>query len=73
MFVITELSDSMEIRAASVDKKVAVIEQIQNKYINKLVSDLGLAVHLYKVIDIPEYEIHGEILVASVRFQLILY
>lgn len=71
MFVLTTVNDKIEIRVASRNKRDAVIQELKKKYINKLVEDLGLAVHLHEIINIYEYEIRSDILVSDVTFQLI--
>lgn len=71
MFVITELSDKVEIMAASSDKRQMVAEQLRRKYTNRLVDGLGLGVSLHEVLRIHEYEIRDEVLVASVTFQVL--
>lgn len=73
MFVITELEDRVEIKAAAWNKKASVEEQLHKKYVNKLVGDLGQAMAIHSIISIASYEIHSNILVATVTFQVLFY
>lgn len=73
MFVITELEDTVEIRAASEDKAAAVAEQLRLKYCGRLVNELGLAVHLHGVVEIREYVMKNAILEADAVFQVLFY
>lgn len=73
MFVIAELLDTVEIKASSQDKVASVIEKIQQKYIGKLVDELGLGIHFHEMKEISEYFIKSEILAANVRFEIIFY
>lgn len=73
MFVITELEDRVEIRAAAPDKKKSVVRELETRYSGRLVDGLGLAVRLHAVCSIAEYEMHGEKLVASVTFRVLFY
>lgn len=68
MFVLTELEDSIEIRASSVEKELDVLRRLHQKYVNKLVDGLGLCLYVHEILGILEYEIQSEILVATVRF-----
>ena len=52
MFVLFELFETLEIKATAINKIDSRIEQLQEKYIVKLVDDLGLRVHFYKLIEI---------------------
>lgn len=68
MFVLTDLEDSVEIRASSVEKELDVLRRLHQKYTNKLVDGLGLCLRVHEAMEILEYEIQSEILVAAVRF-----
>lgn len=71
MFVVTELTDKIEIPAAAPDKRQMVTEQIRRKYTSRLVEGLGLGVALHAVLGVCEYEIRDEVLVASATFQIL--
>lgn len=73
MFVITELEDRVEIRAADWNKKASVEEQLHKKYVNKLVGDLGQAIAIHSIVGVASYEIHSNILLATVTFQVLFY
>lgn len=71
MFVISEIRDTIEIRAAATDKEESIRLRIIKKYVNKMVDELGLGIHLYKINNIFEYKISSENLLADVSFQMI--
>ncbi|KAI5150338.1 DNA-directed RNA polymerase III subunit RPC8 [Enteropsectra breve] len=73
MHVISEIEDTVEIRAACSDKTAEALSQIKRKYIGKISEELGIGVHLCKMLADPIYEIHGEMLVATVRFQMVFW
>lgn len=73
MFVISELQDTVEIRASIEDKIQGVMQSIETKYSFKFVENLGIALHLNRIIEIHELKILSEILVANVTFELIFY
>lgn len=73
MFVITEIEDIIEIKAAAKDKKEAVEFELKKKYKNKIVNDLGVAIDIYKILNIKSYEIRSNILVATVVFEILFY
>jgi len=73
MFVISELQDSVEISAASPDKLSAVWERLRLKYTSVLVETLGLAVFVCRVVDVLEYAVQGDRLVADVIFEAVFY
>lgn len=73
MLVITELEDTVEIRAALEDKTAAVAGQLRLKYCGCFANELGLGVHLHAVVRIKEYVMKGAILVADTVFQVLFY
>lgn len=73
MFVLSELRDSVEIRACSLDKTAAVLDRLKQKYCFKLVDSLGLAVYVKDILEIIEFEIKSEILVVDVIFEVIFF
>ncbi|MCA9750330.1 MAG: RNA polymerase III subunit Rbc25 domain-containing protein [Romboutsia sp.] len=49
------------------------MNKLEKKYINKLVNNLGIAIHIYRINEIIEYEMIGNILMASTIFEIIFY
>ncbi|KAI5169451.1 DNA-directed RNA polymerase III subunit RPC8 [Pancytospora epiphaga] len=73
MFVITEIEDTVEIRASSKDKNAAVARQLELKYCNHLSEEFGIGMHLYTVVEIKDYVVRGAILLSTVVFQILFY
>lgn len=73
MFVLSELQDTVEIRASSGDRQAAVLDSLRLKYTNKLVETLGVSLFVSKLVEVLEYEIQGEMLVADVLFEVVFY
>jgi DNA-directed RNA polymerase subunit E'/Rpb7 len=73
MFVISELQDLVEIKASSLDKKQDLLDTLRAKYFLKFVCGVGVSVHVNKILEILEFEIKSEFLVANVIFELIFY
>lgn len=73
MFVITEIEDNVEIRAAAQNKMASVEEKLHKKYSNKLVGDLGQAISIHDIISIDSYEMHSHVLVAKVIFRSLFF
>lgn len=73
MFVITELEDRLEIRAAVENRHKAIETELRNKYCNHLVDELGIGMSLHQICQIKEYGIKGTMLITDVVFQILFY
>lgn len=71
MLVLSELLDSIEIRASCQDKEKEVLDKLNSKYMYKMDSCLGLCIYVKDITEILEYEIKSEILIASLKFTVI--
>ncbi len=73
MFVLSEIEDTVEISASSKDKQIAVMDKLKMKYTGKLVDNLGISLFVKEIIEIAEYEIQSEHLIANVIFDVVFY
>lgn len=73
MFVITEIRDNVQIRAASKDKMATVEGHLNKKYLNKLVQDLGLVKSINSISLSKDFKICSHMLLATVRCELLFY
>ncbi|KAM0681686.1 DNA-directed RNA polymerase III complex subunit Rpc25 [Glugoides intestinalis] len=73
MFILSEIQDNVEIRTASENKEIAILEALKLKYSNKMLESLGLCLFIVKVVEISEFEIQAELLVANVTFEAVFY
>lgn len=71
MFVLSELEDSVEIKASSQDREKILFKKLNLKYANRLAGDLGLCIFVHEITEILDYEIKNELLIAGVRFTVV--
>lgn len=73
MFVVSELQDSVEIRAASQNKQMAVLDELRAKYTHKFFDKLGTCIFIKDIVEISDFELHSSFLIANTTFEAIFY
>lgn len=73
MFVLTQLQDTVAIKASSKDKNIAVLDKLKIKYTGKFIEKLGLSLFVNQIIEILDFEIESELLISNVIFNVVFY
>ncbi|KAF7677262.1 DNA-directed RNA polymerase III subunit rpc8 [Astathelohania contejeani] len=73
MFVLVEIYDSVKLHPSAKNLIPEIILELNKKYTNRIVSEIGLAIKTYSIKKVDNYKIVDGYLIASVKFLMLFF
>lgn len=73
MFYTAEITDKIKISLCQEDQEKEVVRRLEEKYMGKMLDDSSICILLTRVIEVHEYRILDEFLIAKMRFEMLLF